>query len=276
MDGFVRAYGPDHEPGWFSTESPSTFLPLNLDYVNWSLVLGPDQYMSLSPGKSAPWLFFDRPDDSDLSVLWDLYTEAPEELQVIDFNDSGTLLVNDPNADQAWHVQPSGVTTRLTLDPPEDRWLLRDDCGGPKGGVDDQGQVILTTRHQSDARVYRLEPETQRWQPIGLPMTAISSTLVQGRDETYIVRSSLAGSPSCPAIEWDPSDALVYGSATQVARPDNGVVHLLPEGASGVVVGGQGHCVAYANGDQVEVLDVLTGQVQRLDIVGAPTWVDAP
>lgn len=261
------------ELGWLEIPGAALQPQVFGGFVMWSLPWGDTEYMSLSAGKSAPWLHHETASDASIAaILWDVDVEDPTTLEPVELHAAAWLLLRDSALGQLWRAGvASNEQHAVRIETGDGRWPLADDCGGQPASLDAEGHVVVAMRDAESAEVRLLDPALERWDPIGQRVSVVDAVGVEERWGTYVIHGRGADAQACGG--WSPGDDALVGDSWQVVRPAAGVAHRLPADAGGVVVGAEGLCAAYDAGGATHVLDVLTGDVFTLETRGNATWL---
>jgi hypothetical protein len=272
-DGLVPVRHMETNIAGFVDPETNEFEPISVGEPLWTL---PHEggFMSLSAGKSAPWLVIDQPGEVRTVVLWDLGVDDPGQLLRRHRNGRWVLL-EDTVEHRLWRVDLETEQVALVPAVPPGGWLFEDNCGSTVAAVDADGRVLRASRDDATATIQAVDIDPQSWTPLGRAMTELRQIRASVHGRSYLLAAdSSAG--FCAPLEWSsaPEGALA-GPSLQVTRPDSGASHVLPIAVHSLALNADGTCVAYQDGRQrAHVLDVIAGSDVTLEQSGVASWIE--
>jgi len=237
-----------------------------------------DTYVYLSPGKTSPWMFVVTSQDSDLRVLSEMPMNDSAGLRIDGFNHAWILVHHEPTG-SAWRVTlHQTIVLAVPLDMPQGWWFL-DDCYRRSLVLDGMGNVIVTSRNEAEARVWRVDPDSGDWESLGYPITETNEVAVKTHVGTIVIETNAPHDNFCPELQWSAgrqsTDALV-GRTLQVVSWITPL--LLPPDAGQLSMHYTGLCAAWTTADSdgsatLEIHDMGTGAVSMIPVAGTASWV---
>jgi hypothetical protein len=228
-------------------------------------------YLSLHEGKTVPWLYVDRYDDSQWLTL-DAIDEPATALQRIATSDHHVLFESQDTG-RRWRVaigpNTSGETIELPLttpmgDPPEAMSYCT-----PPPMLGSSGEVLMIGGSEG-IHFQTYDPAGPTWDTLGQPVHQVETTSAFETDGTWILNGVVG--TFCPGPVGS-GDVGLSGLSTQVVSPSLGAHHVIDAWDYASVAEG-GSCVGYVNEEGIHVLDLLTAETKLLGEGGFSWWRD--
>ena len=266
QDSVVRAtvHG---EPAFHHVGTGVTTMIGSAEGAIWSQAFD-DGFLSLHEGKTVPWLFVDRYDDTQLLTLDGIDEEAAALVRIGSTSDHA-LFRSQETMRHWWVSLTSGQAIELPdatpMGPPPDEMSY---CT-PSPVVGSTGEVLMVGGEEN-LSFQAFDPNADTWANLGQPVNHVETTSAFERDGTWILNGVVG--TFCPGPVGE-GDVGLSGISTQVVSLVLGAHHVIDAWDYAAVAEG-GTCVGFVNEDGVHLLDLLTAETTLVGEGSFSWWHD--
>ncbi len=232
-----------------------------------------EHYIALHQGETAAQLYRVGLDGSFAIALDETQTPAAQ-LKFVDWSERWVLLQSELD-NRGWRISLSdGEMLSFDPTPPTGPPPSQMDYCAPRLTLTSHG--LLATAGGAEALAFQsLQPETNHWSVLGLPVSQVETVDIAERDGTYLLQGVVE--TFCPGPVADGAATSLDGPSTQLVRPSSGVaLQLGGSFSSAVSIRSGGECIAYQTPAGTHIVDMVSAHETVLSDESGIVWWEYP